>query len=127
MSTTKNKTTGNDERWGKKLDTEKAFIKTNSLEDGQSIEGTVLSFKTSKIPTTGKEVTSIIMRMSNGETRTVSPSGNVAYAVKDGLFEIGKTYKIQREGTRKVKGMASGVFGIYPLKVESHTSDNSDI
>lgn len=112
-----------DSKWGEKLKTETEFFKTSSLEDGQSIEGTVLAIKDSVIPATGKKVTNLVMKLSNGQTRTISPSGNVAYAAKDGLFEVGKTYKIQREGSKKIKGMTSGVFGIYPLRNDAKASD----
>lgn len=133
MTTTNGKTkTNNDSKWGTKLVTETKFLKTSSLEDGQSVEGTVVAFKESTIPSTGKKVINMVFKLANGETRTISPSGNVAYAIKDGLFEVGKTYKIQREGTKKIKGMDSGVFGIYPLRGDAkasdlNQSDNSDI
>ncbi len=114
-----------EDRWGKKLETNSKFLKTSALEDGQSIEGTVLAFKESTIPSTGKKVTNIMWKATNGETFTLSPSGNVSYAIKDGLFEVGKTYKIQKEGSKKIKGMTSGVFGIYPLKTEAQSQDDS--
>lgn len=120
MSTTKGKT---QDKWGAKIDTQTKFLKTSELENGQSIEGTVIAFKDSVIPATGKKTTNVVFKLTSGETRTMAPSGNVAYAVRDGLLEVGRTYKITREGSTKIKGMTSGVFGIYPLREDAKSSD----
>lgn len=101
------------DQWGEKISTDLEFRKTSALEDGQSIEGTVVAFKEStKFPGT----VNLIMRGSDGNNFTLSPSGNLKYAIRDGLLKVGNTYKIQKEGTKKIKGMTSGVFGVYPSK-----------
>lgn len=102
-----------DGQWGEKLNTNTEFKKTSALADGQSIEGTVLAFKeSSKFP----GITNVVMQDEGGKSFTLTPSGNLKYAIRDGLLKIGNTYKIQREGTKKIKGMNSAVFGIYPSK-----------
>lgn len=108
-------------QWGEKINTNFEFVKTSALEDGQSIEGTVIGFKTStKFPEAGP---SIVMKLLSGETKNVTPSGNLKYAIRDGLLKVGSTYKIQKEGSKKIKGMTSGVFGIYPAKTNDTASD----
>ncbi len=117
----KNNQTKSDQ-WGEKISTDLEFRKTSSLEDGQSIEGTVLAFKEStKFPGT----VNLVMRGLDGNNFTLSPSGNLKYAIKDGVLKIGNTYKIQKEGTKKIKGMTSGVFAIYPAKNQPNVT-NSD-
>lgn len=109
-------------QWGEKLNTNFEYLKTSALEDGQSIEGTVLAFKaSSKYP---ESAPSIVMKLLNGDTKNVTPSGNLKYAIKDGLLKIGNTYKIQKEGSTKIKGMISGVFGIYPSLNDSTPSND---
>lgn len=111
----------NDNQWGDKLTTQHEFLKTSALETGQSIEGTVLAFRAStKFP---ESAPSIVMKLTNGETKNVTPSGNLKYAIRDGLLKVGNTYKIEKEGTKKIKGMTSGVFGIYPAK--TNPDDNA--
>lgn len=112
----------NDDQWGEKLNTNTEFVKASALEDGQSIAGTVLGFKDSvKFPGS----TSVVMQGLDGKRFTLTPSGNLKYAIRDGHLKIGCTYKIQREGTTKIKGMSSGLFGIYPAK--NNPAENSDI
>lgn len=90
------------------------FKKTAALENGQSITGTLLAFKDSKIPNTDKIVTNLVMEDPSGEKFNLSPSGNIVYAIKDGLLKVGQTYTFVREGTGKTKmGSARGIFGIY--------------
>ncbi len=102
-----------EDQWGEKLETNLEFRKTSALEDGQSISGTVLAFRAStKYPGN----TDLVMKGEDGKTFNLAPSGNLKYAIRDGLVKIGSTYKFQREGTKKIKGMDSGVFGIYPSK-----------
>lgn len=103
-------------KWGEKLNTNPEFRKTSQLADGQSIEGTVIAFKTNKLPGSNKEVTNVVMQDENGVTFTLCPSGNLVYAIRDGYLKVGNSYKLQREGSKKIKGMTSGVFGIYPSK-----------
>jgi hypothetical protein len=103
-------------KWGEKLNTNPEFRKTSALEVGQSIEGTVIAFKTSKIPGTDKEVTNVVMQDERGEKFTLCPSGNLVYAIRDGYLKVGNTYRLEREGSKKIRGMTSGVFGIYPSK-----------
>lgn len=108
----KNEDTTSNGMWGAKLETDKTdFRKATALEDGQSIEGTVLAFRESaKYP--GKF--GVVMRGTDGKTFTLSPAGNLNYAIRDGLLKVGTLYKIQREGTKLVKGMKAAQFGIYP-------------
>ena len=128
MAKEKNTKTLDDSVWGEKLNLNSEFRKASALEDGQSIEGTVLAFRDStKFPGN----VAVVMRDMDGKTFTLSPAGNLKYAIRDGLLKIGTTYKIQREGTRLVKGMKSSQFGIYPAKtaVGSAVSriENNDI
>ncbi len=112
----------NDNQWGEKLETNLEFRKTSALEDGQSISGTVLALRPStKFPGN----TDLVMKGEDGKTFNLSPSGNLKYAIRDGLVKIGMTYKFQREGTKKIKGMNSGVFGIYPAKTNPTIQDES--
>lgn len=116
-------TTANTNNWGKKLNTAPNFKKTSALENGQSISGTLVAFQQSKIPATGKEVTNLIMRDANGEPFNLAPSGNIVYAIRDGLLKVGTTYTFVREGTGKTKmGSARGIFGIY--EVENNNNDS---
>lgn len=118
------KTTTTEDKWGDKISTDTEFRKSSALEDGQSIEGTVLAFKDSvKFPGS----INVVMRGSDGKNFTLSPSGNLKYAIRDGLLKVGQTYKIQKEGSKKIKGMTSGVFGIYPSKDSAGDSQEDSI
>lgn len=115
--------TKNTDQWGSKIETNLEFRKTSALENGQSIEGTVIALRPStKFPGN----TDLVMKGTDGKTFNLSPSGNLKYAIRDGLIKLNHTYKFQREGTTKIKGMSSGVFGIYPAKVQpANNSDDS--
>ncbi len=113
-----------EDQWGEKLDTNAEWRKTSALEDGQSISGTVLAFKDStKFPGN----TDLVMKGEDGVNFHLCPSGNLKWMIKDGALKIGHTYKIQKEGTTKVKGMTSGVFGVYPSKNNPAESQDDTI
>lgn len=110
--------------WGEKLDVSASskYVKTSALENGQSIEGTILAFQDSeRYPGT----LSLVMRMPTGETKTVQPSGTIKKAIQQGKLKIGHTYKFVREGSEKIKGLTSGVFGIYPSKRNAGSNDSN--
>ena len=122
----KPQTKNEDTEWGEKIATNTEFRKSSALEDGQSIIGTVVAFQESaKFPGN----IAVVMIGTDGKKFALSPSGNLKYAIRDGLLEKGKTYKITREGTKKVKGMTSTNFGIYPSKknLAASAADSNDI
>jgi hypothetical protein len=113
-----------DLQWGEKITGNIEYRKSSALEDGQSIVGTVVDFRDSvKFPGT----INLIMFGPDGKKFSLSPSGSLKYAIKEGVFEKGKTYKIQREGTRQIKGMNSAVFGIYPSKTDQSFAPADDV
>lgn len=102
--------------------TNNKYRKTSALEDGQSITGTVLSFKTEYSEKLKKEMTAIIMKDGNDEFE-LNPSGTINDAIRAGQLKVGRTYKFQKEGLEKTKkGGYKNVFGIYDLSASPNTS-----
>ncbi len=115
--------------WGEKLEVKPAaggkYRKASALEDGQSMQGTLLAIRTEFVEKIGKDVTSLTLE-ENGEKYEMAPSGNIIDALKNGQLKIGLRYKFQKEGVTKTKaGKYKGKFGIYQAPAATATASDS--
>lgn len=86
---------------------------TSKLAIGASIQGKLLGMEANRNYPTNKN---LILAGADGKTTTVLTSGSLNYAIKDGKFEVGRTYKITRLENKTIKGKSSTQFQIQRLK-----------
>jgi hypothetical protein len=86
---------------------------TSKLAIGSSIQGKLLGLEANRNYPTNKN---LILADAEGKTTTVLTSGSLNYAIKDGKFEVGRTYKITRLENKTIKGKSSTQFQIQRLK-----------
>jgi len=79
-------------------------VSSAKLAVGASIQGRLLSIETSAKYANKKN---LVMEGTDGNNFTVFTSGTLNYAVEDGKFEIGRTYKITRLENKTTKAGAS--------------------
>lgn len=100
------------------------YRKASALEDGQSITGTVVGFRTEYSEKLRKDMTAIALKNGNEEFE-LNPAGTINDALAAGQLKIGRTYKFQKEGLEKTKkGGYKNVFGIYDLTASANTSSD---
>lgn len=95
-------------------------VSSAKLDIGGTIQGKVVAIETSeKYP----EKKNLVLLNEAGEEVTVFTSGSLNYAVQDGKFEVGRTYRITRlENKLTKRGASRTQFQIQRLREDGSTA-----
>lgn len=91
-----------------------ATISTAKMAIGETFTGKLVALETSK---QYPDKQNLIMETEDGGEVTLFVSGSLNYAIKDGKFEVGRTYRITRlENKLTKKGASRTQFQLQRLK-----------
>lgn len=91
------------------------FVITSKLAIGATVEGKLLGLEVNRNYPDNKN---LILENAAGEKVTVLTSGNLNYAIKDGKFEIGRSYVITRKENKMIKGKSSTQYQIQRVRAD---------
>jgi len=98
------------------IETQTAAITTAKLSIGAAFQGEFLGYEESR-KYEGKQ--NLLIKDETGKELVVFTSGNLNYAKKDDLLEVGRVYKITRlENRINKKGLSITQFRIQRLKAD---------
>lgn len=92
-------------------------VMATKLDIGGSFEGKLLEIvDNAKYAAQGSK--DLIMEDAKGNEFRVFTGGSLKYAIQDGKFEVGRTYKVTRLENKTVKGKSSTQFQIQRLRAD---------
>lgn len=83
------------------------------LDVGGNFQGKLLDITTNRKYENNKD---LVMEDEQGKQFIVFTSGSLRYAIQDGKFEVGRTYRVTRLENKMVKGKSSSQFQIQRLR-----------
>lgn len=91
------------------------FVITSKLAIGASVSGKLLGLEANRNYPDNKN---LILENADGDKVTVLTSGNLNYAIKDGKFEVGRSYVITRKENKMIKGKSSTQYQIQRVRAD---------
>lgn len=96
-------------------------VMATKLDIGGSFQGKLLEIvDNAKYAAQGAK--DLIMEDEDGKEFRVFTGGSLKYAIKEGKFEVGRTYKVTRLENKTVKGKSSTQFQIQRLRADGSTA-----
>lgn len=91
------------------------IVSASKIAIGATIEGKLLALEQNRTYPDNKN---LVLENTDGEKFTVFTSGNLNYAIKDGKFEVGRSYVITRKENKMIKGKSSTQFQIQRVRAD---------
>lgn len=94
-----------------------SVVAATKLDIGKSFQGKLLDIvDNAKYKEQGAK--DLIMEDAEGKEFRVFTGGSLKYAIADGKFEVGRTYRVTRLENKTVKGKSSTQFQIQRLRTD---------